>query len=134
MSATRRTRHHGSRIIGSIVLSLALATAGLASAASGSVHVKVTKKAITISGSRSSTKQVIQISYDPKTCASYTIEAKRSIQFSDLRATKAGGYKYIILRSKLHLAPPKPHYACVYLLLVNGGSVKQLAAASAKLT
>jgi hypothetical protein len=134
MSATRHIRHHGLLVIGAIVLSGALATAGLASAASGSVHVKVTKRAITISGSRTSTKQVIQISYDPKTCAAYTIEAKRNIEFSDFRSTKAGGFKYSILRSELHLRAPKPHYACVYLLLVNGGSVKQVAAASAKLS
>ncbi|MDQ6776138.1 MAG: hypothetical protein M3071_07970 [Actinomycetota bacterium] len=64
MSGTPRIRHHGSSslVIVAIALAGALATAGLASAASGSVHVKVTKKAITIAGSRSGAKQVVQIS------------------------------------------------------------------------
>jgi hypothetical protein len=110
-----------------------LATAGLASAASGSVHVTVTKKAITITGSRSATNQVAQISFDPKTCAPYTIESKRNVQFSDYRSTKTGAFKYTILRSGLHLAKPKPHYACVYLLVVRGGSITSVASANAKL-
>jgi hypothetical protein len=136
MPGTRDIRHHASSSLAlvAVVVIGALWAAGLASAASRSIHVKVTKKVITISGSRSSAKQVVQISYDPKKCASYSTEARRSVQFSDLRATKSGAYSYMILRSALHLAKPKPHYACVYLLDVHGSSVKSVAAARTKLT
>jgi hypothetical protein len=136
MSGIRDIRRYASSslVFVAVVVIGALWAAGLASAAAGSVHVKVTKKVITISGSRSGAKQVVQISYDPKKCASYSTEARRSVQFSDLRGTKSGPYRYMILRSALHLAKPKPHYACVYLLDVHGSSVKSVWSSSAKLT
>jgi len=120
-------------VFAAIVAIGALATAGLAGAASSSVHVKVTTKAISITGSRSATNQVVQISFDPKTCASYAVESKRNVQFSDYRSTKTGAFTYRILRSGLHLAKPKPHYACLYLLDVRGGSITEVASASAKM-
>jgi hypothetical protein len=135
MPGTQRSRHRRSRslVIGAIAVAGALLTAGLASAGARGVHVKVSKTTITISGSRSSTHQVVQISYDPNKCAAYPTESRRSVQYSDLRSTKTGAFKYLILRSKLHLAKPKPHYACVYLLNVSGSSITSLAASGAKM-
>lgn len=136
MPAIRRFRHRGApaTALMAVVLTAALASAGLASAASGSIGVAVTKKLITISGSRSAAKDVVQINYDTKKCAStYAAEVKRSTQFSDLRGTHPGPFKYLIKRKDLHLAKPTPNYACVYLIVRKGVNFSTLAAAKAKL-
>lgn len=136
MSGIRRIRRHDALllVVVAIVLLGALVTAGLASAASGSVHVTVTQKAITISGSRSAAAQVVQITYDPKRCAAYGTESRRNVQFSDFRSTKPGSFKDTIFRSTLHLAKPKPRYVCAYLLDLTGASIRSVASASAKLS
>ena len=106
-------------------------TGGLASAASGTVHVKVTKKVISISGSRGSAKQVVQINYDPKKCGSYATEVKRATEFSDLRGKK-GPFKYLIRRSGLHLSKPA-HYVCAFLIVLRGHKFHELASSGARL-
>jgi hypothetical protein len=89
MPANGRNRHPRAISV-AIAATLALATAGIAGAASNSVHVKITKKAISITGSRSATGDVVQLSYDPHKCASFAVESTRSTQFSDFRGTSAG--------------------------------------------
>jgi hypothetical protein len=135
MSGNRPSRRRGqfSFALIAVVVIGALATAGLASAVSGSVHVKVTKKVISISGSRGSARQVVQINYDPKKCGSYVTEVKRATEFSDLRGTTAGAFDYKIRRSGLHLSKPA-HYVCAFLIILKGSSFHELASASAKLS
>jgi len=133
MPASARKRHPRA-ISAAVAVILALATAGVAGAASHSIHVKITKKAISITGSRSAIGDVVQLSYDTHKCASYTIESTRNTQFSDFRGTTAGPFKYTIERSGLHLSKPLPHYVCAYLIVLQGSSFKQLAAASGKLS
>jgi hypothetical protein len=134
MTGKRRTGGRGafSLVLVAIVVLGALATAGLAGAASGSVHVKVTKKAIVITGSRATDKQAVQINYDPNKCGSYATEVKRNTEYSDFPKTKAGAFTYKIKRSGLHLSKPA-HYACVFLIALKGSGFVQIAAASAKL-
>jgi hypothetical protein len=133
MPANGRNRHPRAISV-AIAATLALATAGIAGAASNSVHVKITKKAISITGSRSATGDVVQLNYDPHKCATFAVENKRSTQFSDFRGTSAGSFKYTIERSGLHLSKPLPHYVCAYLIVLKGSSFVQLASASSKLS
>jgi hypothetical protein len=136
MPDSRRTRPSNPFLLLLVVLVIlgVLATGGLAIAASGRVHVTVTKKAITITGSRGVAGEAVQINYDPKRCVSYAGEQKRETEYSDIRGTKKGAFRYAIRRSALHLSKPTPHYACVYLIVLKGKSFKQLASASAKLS
>jgi len=136
MTGNRRFRGHGRgpfslALVVALVLG-ALTTAGLASAAAGSVHVKVTKKAIEITGSRGTDRQAVQINYDPKKCGSYATEVKRATEYSDFPRSAAGPFTYKIKRAGLHLTKPA-HYACVFLIALNGDKFVQVAAASAKL-
>jgi hypothetical protein len=133
MSRNRPSLRRGqfSSVLIAVIVLGALATAGLAFATTGSVHVRVTKKVIIISGSRGSAKQVVQINYDPKECGSYTTEVRRATEYSDLRGAK-GAFDYKIRRSGLHLAKPA-HYVCAFLIVLKGHDFKQLAAGSAKL-
>lgn len=107
-----------------------LAVATSAAGASNSIHVKVTKKQIAITGTAATAGDSIQVNFDPHKCAtSYSLESRRTkVAFTDFQARHAGHFKFTL---KLPIPAPaggKPgHYACAYLLEIENNNVKPVA-------
>jgi hypothetical protein len=129
---------HGHRHVTLLALGLlaALTMAGSAVAASNGIHIKTTKKQITITGTAAASGDSVQVNFDPHKCAaSYSQEDKRTgVAFTSFDRLSAGRFKETI---KLPIAEPtgdKPaHYACAYLLeIVKGTTIKPVASASRK--
>jgi hypothetical protein len=134
-SRVRTARRHSVASTVALALTVALAIAGSAVAASNSIHVKATKKQLTFTGSAATRNETLQVNFDPNRCAAtYSAETRRKhVAFTDFPTRHTGHFKFKV---KLPIPPPQGgrpgHHACAYLLKVNGNTVKQVASASAK--
>lgn len=113
-----------------------VSASGAAGASAPSIHLKVTSKTITISGSAlagggaAAGGDVVQVNADTRKCAAWTKESTRKTPFTDLHPAKAGTFTFKIVRKGFTDAKPRPHYACAYLLVLDGSDFKALASTS----
>jgi len=124
---TNRLKRHPGALTLLLAGSIALMAAGQGLAASNTLDLKVTKPAVSITGSVAASGETVIVAYDRRLCAgSYSTESKHQIHTSTFHPKRTGAFSYRVAKSSLHFSLPP--YACGYLVTRHKGRLVTLAA------